>query len=138
MFARLVKQFSRRGARDHLRGARRLQEEADLHRLFVLTTFHRRDGDGAELVARVMEEGKPEHIAERIVVGRLGKWKKSLCLLDQPFVKDDSKTVAQFTKDTIAVIGENIQIRRFTRYALGEGLAKKEDDFASEVAKMSS
>ena len=58
MFARLVKQFSRRGARDHLRGARRLQEEADLHRLFVLTTFHRRDGDGAELVARVMEEGK--------------------------------------------------------------------------------
>lgn len=89
-------------------------------------------------IARVMEEGKPEHIAERIVVGRLGKWKKSLCLLDQPFVKDDSKTVAQFTKDTIAVIGENIQIRRFTRYALGEGLAKKEDDFASEVAKMSS
>jgi elongation factor Ts len=88
-------------------------------------------------IARVMEEGKPEHIAERIVTGRLGKWKKSLCLLDQPFVKDDSKTVAQFTKDTVAVIGENIQIRRFTRYVLGEGLAKKEDDFASEVAKMS-
>ena len=88
-------------------------------------------------IARVMEEGKPAHIAEKIVGGRLDKWKRGLCLLEQPFVKDDSKTVSQFTKDTVAVIGENIQIRRFTRYVLGEGLAKKEDDFAAEVAKMS-
>ena len=72
-----------------------------------------------------------------MVTGRINKWKKELCLNDQPFVKDDSKTVEQFTKDTIAVIGENIKIRRFTRYVLGEGLQKKEDDFASEVAKMS-
>ncbi|MFT4975903.1 MAG: elongation factor Ts [Myxococcota bacterium] len=88
-------------------------------------------------IARTMDEGKPEHIAERIVVGRLDKWKKGLCLNEQPFVKDDSKTIGDFTKDTIAVIGENIQIRRFSRYVLGEGLVKKEDDFAAEVAKMS-
>lgn len=88
-------------------------------------------------IARAMEEGKPQHIAEKMVTGRINKWKKELCLNDQPFVKDDSKTVEQFTKDTIAVIGENIKIRRFTRYVLGEGLEKKEDDFASEVAKMS-
>ena len=58
MFTRLVKQFNARGARDHLRGARRLQEEADLHRLYVLTSFYRREGDGAALVDAVMEEGK--------------------------------------------------------------------------------
>ena len=58
MFTRLVKQFNARGARDHLRGARRLQEEADLHRLYVLTSFYRREGDGSALVDAVMEEGK--------------------------------------------------------------------------------
>ena len=86
-------------------------------------------------IARVMEEGKPEHIAARIVDGRIGKWYKDVALLEQPFVKDDKKTVKQVLQDAVATIGENIQIRRFTRYNLGEGLAKKEDNFAEEVAK---
>lgn len=86
-------------------------------------------------IARVIEEGKPEHIAARIVDGRIGKWHKEVALLEQPFIKDDSKTVKQILQDAVATIGENIQVRRFTRYNLGEGLAKKEDDFAAEVAK---
>ena len=86
-------------------------------------------------IARVVEEGKPEHIAARIVDGRIGKWYKEVALLEQAFVKDDSKTIKQVLQDAVATIGENIQVRRFTRYNLGEGLAKKEDDFAAEVAK---
>ncbi len=84
--------------------------------------------------ARVMEEGKPEHIADRIVEGRMGKFYEDICLLDQKYVKDDSKTVEQFIADTIAVIGENIKVRRFVRFVMGEGLEKKQDDFAAEVA----
>jgi elongation factor Ts len=56
-------------------------------------------------------------------------------LLDQPFVKDDKKTINQLREELIAKLGENIQIRRFVRYELGEGLARKEEDFAKEVAK---
>jgi elongation factor Ts len=84
--------------------------------------------------ARVLEEGKPEHIADKIVEGRLGKFYADMVLLEQPFVKDDKKTVEQMLTDAVARIGENIQIRRFTRYVLGEGLQKKEEDFAAEVA----
>jgi elongation factor Ts len=86
-------------------------------------------------IARVIEEGKPEHIAARIVDGRIDKWFKDVVLLEQPFVKDDSKTVKEILQDAISTIGENIQVRRFTRYNLGEGLEKKEDNFAEEVAK---
>lgn len=85
--------------------------------------------------ARIIEEGKPEHIADKIVEGRMGKFYSDVVLLEQPFVKDDKKTVEQMLTDAVARIGENIQIRRFTRFVLGEGLAKKEDDFAAEVAK---
>ena len=85
-------------------------------------------------IARVMEEGKPQNIAEKIVEGRMSKWYEEVCLLDQKFVKDDSKSVAQLLQETVAGIGENIQIRRFTRYVLGEGLDKKTTDFAAEVA----
>jgi len=85
-------------------------------------------------LGRVMEEGKPEHIAARIVEGRMGKFYEESCLLDQKFVKDDSKTVQQYIDETIATIGENIKVRRFARYVMGEGLEKKSDDFAAEVA----
>jgi elongation factor Ts len=85
--------------------------------------------------ALVLEEGKPEHIADKIVEGRMTKYLQEICLLEQPFVKDDKKTVGQMLSDAIARIGENIQVRRFSRYVLGEGLEKKADDFASEVAK---
>jgi len=85
-------------------------------------------------IARVMEEGKPQNIAEKIVEGRMSKWYEEVCLLDQKFVKDDSKSIAQLLQEAVAGIGENIQIRRFTRYVLGEGLDKKTTDFAAEVA----
>ncbi len=85
-------------------------------------------------IARVMEEGKPEHIAERIVSGRMGKFYEEVCLLEQKFVIDDSMTVGELLTKSVATIGENIQIRRFSRYVLGEGLEKKQDDFAAEVA----
>jgi elongation factor Ts len=83
---------------------------------------------------RVIEEGKPAHIAERIVQGRMGKYYEEVCLLEQKFIKDDKKTVREVITDAIAKIGENIKVRRFSRYVLGEGLEKKKDDFAAEVA----
>ncbi len=87
-------------------------------------------------IARVVEEGKPEHIAARIVDGRIGKWYKDVALMEQQFVKDDSKTIKEVLQEAVHTIGENIQVRRFTLYKLGEGLAKKEENFAEEVAKV--
>jgi elongation factor Ts len=84
---------------------------------------------------RVLEEGKPEHIADKIVEGRMQKWYADVVLLEQPFVKDDKKTVGEILTDAVSRIGENIQVRRFTRYVLGEGLEKRESDLAAEVAK---
>lgn len=83
---------------------------------------------------RVIEEGKPAHIAEKIVEGRMSKYYEQVCLLEQKFVKDDSKTVGEMLTDAVARIGENIQVRRFARFVLGEGLEKRQDDFAAEVA----
>ncbi len=85
-------------------------------------------------LARVMEEGKPAAVAQRIVEGRMSKWYEDVCLLEQKFIKDEDKTVQQVLSEAIAVIGENIKIRRFVRFALGEGLEKKQVDFAAEVA----
>lgn len=85
-------------------------------------------------MARTMEEGKPEAIAAKIVDGRMNKWFQDICLLEQKYVKADDKTVEDVIKDSIATIGENIKIRRFSRFVLGEGLEKRSDDFAAEVA----
>mgnify|MGYP002826776813 CR=1 FL=1 len=85
--------------------------------------------------ARVIEEGKPEHIADKIVDGRMQKWYSEVVLLEQPFVKDDKQTVKQMLEAAVGRIGENIQVRRFTRYVLGEGIEKRQDDLAAEVAK---
>ena len=85
--------------------------------------------------AQAMNEGKPEHIAKNIVVGRLKKWQAESCLVDQPFVKDPDKTVSELVAELTAKIGEKVSIRRFTRYEVGEGIEKKQDDFAAEVAK---
>jgi elongation factor Ts len=87
------------------------------------------------LVAKAKESGKPEAIAQKMVEGQITKWMKEICLLDQPWVKDDKKTIDQVQQELIAKIGENIRIRRFVRFELGEGLEKKKDDFAAEVAK---
>jgi len=83
---------------------------------------------------RVMAEGKPEAVAQKIVDGRMGKFYEEVCLLDQKFVKDDSKTIDAMLKSAVATIGENIKVRRFVRFVMGEGLEKKQTDFAAEVA----
>ncbi len=80
---------------------------------------------------------KPEQVIEKIVEGRLNKYFEEAVLLDQPFVKDPAKTVNELLTEKIAKTGERITVRRFSRYKMGEGLAKREDDFASEVASMS-
>ena len=77
---------------------------------------------------------KPEQIRSKIVEGRVKKRLADLALLEQPYVKDDKMTVSDWVKQTIATIGENIQVRRFVKYILGEGLEKKSQDFAAEVA----
>jgi elongation factor Ts len=87
----------------------------------------------AILRTQALNEGKPEKIVDKMVEGRIKKFKKEICLLEQPFVKDPDKTVGQMVTDQIARIGENIAVRRFTRYEMGEGLQKKECDFATEV-----
>ena len=88
----------------------------------------------AVLVAKAKESGKPEAIAQKMVEGQISKWMKEICLLDQPWVKDGDKTIDQVQQELIAKIGENIKIRRFVRFELGEGLEKKKGDFAAEVA----
>jgi elongation factor Ts len=69
---------------------------------------------------RAREEGKPEKIWDKIVEGRIEKFYQEVCLLKQPYVKDESKTIAELLKETIAAIGENVIIRRFVRWELGE------------------
>jgi elongation factor Ts len=88
------------------------------------------------LLAKAKESGKPEQVVQKMVEGQISKWMKEICLLDQSWVKDPDKTIDQLQQELIAKIGENIKIRRFTRFELGEGLEKKsKDDFATEVAK---
>jgi elongation factor Ts len=87
------------------------------------------------LVAKAKETGKPEPVVQKMVDGQISKWLKEICLLDQAWVKDADKTIDQLQQELIAKIGENIKIRRFVRFELGEGLEKKKDDFAAEVAK---
>ena len=77
---------------------------------------------------------KPDNIKEKIVQGRIDKRIKELCLLDQPFIKDQSITIDELVKKTVAKLGENIQVRRFSRFVLGEGIEKEEKNFAEEVA----
>ncbi len=83
--------------------------------------------------AQTLNEGKPEHIVDKIVSGRIEKYLKELCLVDQPFIKDSDKTIETLVKEKIAQMGENISIRRFSRFAVGEGIEKKEINFAEEV-----
>lgn len=85
------------------------------------------------LSEQARNEGKPEKIIEKMVTGRIEKYYKEVCLLEQPFVKDPDKTISDLITESIAKIGENIAIRRFARYQLGEGIEKKQEDFAAEV-----
>jgi len=93
------------------------------------------DREREVLIAKAKESGKPEPVVQKMVDGQITKWMKEICLLDQSWVKDPDKTIEQVQQELIAKIGENIKIRRFARFELGEGLEKKKDDFAAEVAK---
>ena len=79
---------------------------------------------------------KPDDVLSKIIEGRLNKFYEENVLIDQPFVKDPSKTIGELVTEKIASIKENITIRRFTRYKMGEGIEKRADDFAAEVASM--
>jgi len=85
------------------------------------------------LRVQARNEGKPEKIIEKIVEGRIEKFFNEVCLMEQQFIKDNDKTIRDLVNEKIATIGENINIRRFVRYELGEGLQKREDNFVEEV-----
>ena len=87
------------------------------------------------LKAQAIEEGKPLHIVERMVEGRIKTFYDENCLLCQKFVKDPSKTIEQLVVEATATIGERISVRRFVRFEMGEGLEKKNENLADEVAK---
>ena len=88
------------------------------------------------LTAQAMNEGKPKEIAEKMVMGRIGKYYKEFCLVEQPFVKDQDKSVQQYLDDVAKSLGGKIAVKRFVRFEKGEGLEKREDNFADEDAGM--
>ncbi len=87
------------------------------------------------LKAQALNEGKPAAIVDKMIEGRIKKYYEDVCLLDQPFVKDSSKTIKDVLTEATLKIGEKLSIRRFVRYELGEGLEKRNDNLAEEVAK---
>ena len=91
------------------------------------------DHEREVLRQQALHEGQPEAIVDKMTEGRLEKFYRENVLLEQEFVKDTDKSVQQMITEMIAKIGENISVRRFTRYQLGEGIEKRQDDFASEV-----
>jgi elongation factor Ts len=93
-----------------------------------------REKEKAVLRAKAIEEGKKPEFLDKILDGQIKKWAADICLLDQKFVKNPDKTVGELLNELIAKIGENLVIRRFVRFELGEGIEKKKEDFAAEVA----
>jgi len=90
------------------------------------------------LRAQALNEGKPEKFVDKMVEGRIEKYYKEVCLLEQAFIKDPDKSVRQLLNEKIAKIGENISVRRFARFQVGEGIEKKQSNLAEEVAALSS
>jgi len=83
---------------------------------------------------QAIASGKPANVVEKILEGKMEKYFSEFVLMEQPFVKDSDKTIGQMITEKIAKIGENIQVRRFVRFKLGEGIEKRQEDFAAEVA----
>ena len=83
--------------------------------------------------AEVLNEGKPAAVVDRIVDGKINKYYSEICLMEQPFIKDTSKTIKEVNNEAVISIGEKITVRRFVRYEMGEGLEKRHDNFAEEV-----
>ncbi|NEQ37095.1 MAG: translation elongation factor Ts [Okeania sp. SIO3I5] len=92
------------------------------------------EGEKSIEMGREDLSNKPENIREKIVQGRIDKRLKELTLMDQPFIRDQNKSVEELIKETSAQLGEKVQVRRFIRFVLGEGIEKKESNFAEEVA----
>jgi len=121
-----------------------LVKDLSMHVAALNPLYVRREDVPAEVVekekeiyrAQVKESGKPEKAWDKIIEGKLEKYYEDTCLLEQPFAKDQNRKVKQIIDEVIAKTGENVQVRRFTRYVLGEGLEKKKDDLATEIAKM--
>jgi elongation factor Ts len=88
------------------------------------------------LTAQAMNEGKPQNIAEKMVQGRISKFYKEVCLLEQPFVKDQDMSVAQYVEKVAKELGGAVKVKSFTRFERGEGIEKRVDNFADEVAGM--
>jgi elongation factor Ts len=85
-------------------------------------------------IAQAKESGKPDHIAEKMVEGRLRKWQEEVCLYSQAFIRETEKTIDEIRTGLVSKTGENISIRRFVRFEVGEGLEKRKNDLAAEVA----
>ena len=121
-----------------------LVKDLAMHVAAMAPLYVRREEVPAEVVAKEMEiargqareQKKPEAIVEKIAHGKVEKFYEQTCLMEQPFVKDDKKKVQDVMNEAVAKIGENIQVRRFARFVCGEGLEKKSEDYAAEVAKM--
>jgi elongation factor Ts len=124
-------------------GFQSLVKDLSMHIAAAAPDFVRREEVPAEVTNRELEIGraqareqkKPEAIIEKIATGKLEKFFEERVLLDQRFVKDDKKKVGDVVTEAVARIGENIQVRRFARYVLGEGLEKKQENLAEEVAR---
>ncbi|RIV29362.1 translation elongation factor Ts [Alicyclobacillaceae bacterium I2511] len=112
-----------------------------MHIAAAAPQYVRREDVAAEIIAhereilrvQTLNEGKPEKIVDQIVEGRVDKFFKEVCLLEQPFVKNPDMTIEQLLKEKIAQIGENLSIRRFARFVVGEGIEKSNSNFADEV-----
>lgn len=105
-----------------------LARDIAMHIAAMSPTYLDRDAVPADIVAAAREDfranaptGKPPEVIEKIVEGKLNKWFEEKCLLDQPFVKDDSLTISDLVSAAVGSLGENIRVRRFAKFALGEG-----------------
>jgi elongation factor Ts len=120
-----------------------LVKELALHIAAAAPQYVRREDVPADVLERekdiertkLREQKKPEAMLEKILTGKLEKYFEGSCLLDQPWVKDDKKKIHELITETIAKLGENVSVRRFARFVVGEGIEKKKEDLAAEVAK---
>ncbi len=116
-------------------------KDVAMHIAAASPQYVRREDVPAEVIEKEREivrqqtlnEGKPEKIVDKIVEGRIDKFFGEICLMEQNFVKEPDKTIEQLVKEKVAHIGENISIRRFARFVVGEGIEKEQKDFAQEV-----
>ncbi len=121
-----------------------LVKDLAMHVAAMAPLYVRREEVPAELVRKELEiargqareQKKPEAIIEKIATGKVEKFYEQSCLMEQPFVKDDKKKVQDVLNEAVAKMGENIQVRRFARFVCGEGLEKKSEDYAAEVARV--